>query len=119
MMRRRPAMRPSPGMAVPAIVYTTARRKLDSFGRIILHRACGRRTIIGELPAPRSLLKLIRHQHPLRAPLEVKTRSTIRAKPGQYAILARNADMTRDVGGGRLRFDKLSAHREAFALLLA
>ncbi len=36
--------------------------------RIILLRACGRRAIIGEPPAPRLLLELIRHQHPLRAP---------------------------------------------------
>ena len=34
------------------------------FRRIILHRACGRRTIIGEPPAPRRSLELIRHQHP-------------------------------------------------------
>jgi hypothetical protein len=48
--------------------------------------------------------------------LEVKTRSTIRAKPGQHAILGMNADRRREVGGGRLRFDKLSAHRESLAL---
>ena len=117
MMRRRPAMRPSPGMAVPAIVYTTARRKLGSFCRIILLRACGRRAIIGELPAPRSMLELIRHQHPSTRALEVKTRSTIRAKPGQYAILARNADRRARLAADGWRFDKLSAHCGALSRL--
>ena len=99
MMRRRPAISPSPGIAVPATVRATARRNVRG-GDVGLPRTRRRRRggLIGEPPAPRTLLRLVWHQHPLCVTLEWKTRSTIRAASAQYALVRLMARLTLLVG---------------------
>ena len=85
MMRRRPAISPSPGMAVPATVSATARRNVRGGGvdcRSYARTRRGRRGAASSTyPAPFVLASTSLYARP-----GMETRSTIRAGSAQYAF---------------------------------